>query len=154
MAKEIERKFLVDKSKMGFLAGITPIDIKQGYLAKVANATVRVRIADHRGFLTIKGRSVGIVCDEHEYEVPVLDAIEMLCNNCTGMVIVKKRYEVPVGAFVFEVDVFEGPLAGLIVAEVELPTEDTVVVLPDWVGEEVSTDHRYKNSVLSDKGMP
>lgn len=149
MGKEIERKFLVDAKNLEFLKGVEPTEISQGYLSKERLATVRVRIAGVKSYLTIKGPATGLVCDEFEYEIPLSDAKEMLQNNCDGGVISKMRYEIPVDDFIFEVDVFGGKLRGLVVAEVEIPSEDTEITLPTWAGKEVSLDFRYKNSFLA-----
>lgn len=153
MGTEIERKFLVKESIIDVLKGIAPTDIMQGYLSKEANATVRIRLSGDRAFLTVKGLATGISCDEWEYEIPPTDAKTMLAKNSTGDVIVKKRYEIVHDGLTFEVDVFGGKLSGLIVAEVELPSEETVVNLPEWAGKEVSLDFRYKNAVLANSGV-
>ncbi|SDP56115.1 adenylate cyclase [Selenomonas ruminantium] len=144
MAKEIERKFLVRENWQPQNAGV---DIAQGYLSTVPERTVRVRIKADRAFLTIKGRNEGISRPEFEYEIPVADAEELL-QLAEQPVLRKKRYLEKHGGFLWEIDVFAGANVGLVVAEIELPTEDTVFSPPCWLGEEVSGDVRYYNANL------
>jgi adenylate cyclase len=148
MGVEIERKFLV--SSDGWHAGAGEgLAYRQGYLCRETGRTVRVRIvAEYEAYLTVKGTASGNRRAEFEYEIPVEDAEEMLAM-CDGTIIEKTRYRVPQGGLVWEVDVFAGDNAGLIVAEVELESEDQVVPLPEWAGREVSEDRRYSNSNLS-----
>ncbi|MES2125234.1 MAG: CYTH domain-containing protein [Gemmatimonadota bacterium] len=148
MAHEIERKFLIvpgawrpDPAK-----GLV---VRQGYLSHDPARTVRVRVAGAQGFLTIKGMTRGISRLEFEYPIPVADAEQMLDTLCLHPLIEKKRYREWYGGWHWEIDVFEGENAGLIVAEVELPTEVATVALPSWVGREVSDDPRYFNSNLA-----
>ena len=146
MSKEIERKFLVKKELFH------PHDegeyIAQGYLSSVPERTVRVRIKNHSGYLTVKGKHSGISCNEFEYDIPESDAKKLL-ELCEPSIIIKRRYIVNVNNSKWEVDVFEGDNAGLIVAEIELATENEIFGKPDWIGEEVSSDVRYYNSNLS-----
>lgn len=152
MGKEIERKFLVkDNSFIGMATDRK--DIMQGYLSVNPDATVRVRVAGEKAFITVKGRNSGAVRDEWEYPLPLADAREMLKRCCSGCIF-KTRYIVPFDARVWEVDVFAGRLAGLIVAEVELDSADAAVTLPPFAGREVTDDARYYNSVLSDASSP
>ncbi len=145
MGIEIERKFLVrDRS---ILDGLTGTAFVQGYLSTDPDRTVRVRRAGDRAFLTIKGRSVGAARPEFEYEIP-LDDVDALVALCVGSPIVKTRYRIPHGPLAWEIDVFEGENAGLIVAEIELPSETTAVDPPAWVGLEVTDDPRYFNANL------
>ena len=148
MGVEVERKFLVaDES---WRAGVTSSTrIVQGYLAQTDVATVRVRVKGGTGFLTVKGVSVGVSRSEFEYEVPVADALAMLDELAQGPVIDKVRHLVPVGDHVWEVDVFAGPNAPLVMAEVELAHADERFVRPDWAGTEVSDDQRYFNVNLA-----
>ena len=147
MAQEIERKFLVhDTSIVDSLAGER---LTQGYLSHDKNATVRVRIAGTTGWLTIKGKTVGATRSEFEYPVPEEDARQMLDELCGAGVIDKTRYRLPQGELCWEIDVFHGDNDGLIVAEIELPSEDTPFDRPAWLGEEVTGDPRYYNSALS-----
>jgi adenylate cyclase len=147
MAQEIERKFLIrDPGIVDSLAGER---LTQGYLSHDKNATVRVRIAGTTGWLTIKGKTVGATRSEFEYPVPQEDARQMLDELCGAGVIDKTRYRLPQGELCWEIDVFHGDNDGLIVAEIELPSEDTAFDKPEWLGEEVTGDPRYYNSALS-----
>jgi len=148
MGIEVERKFLV--SDESWRAGVTSSTrIVQGYIAQTGSATVRVRVKGDRGFLTIKGLSVGVSRSEFEYEVPVADALAMLDELAQGPVIDKVRHLVPVGDHVWEVDVFAGENAPLVMAEVELADSQEAFVRPDWAGVEVSDDQRYFNVNLA-----
>jgi len=147
MATEIERKFLV-KNQAWRDSVIAESSIKQGYLANQANATVRVRIARETAFLTIKGATKGISRSEFEYEIPVSDAEEMLNALAEQPLIEKTRYKVQCGGHIWDLDVFAGANSGLVLAEVELGSEDESFVLPKWAGEEVSDDPRYYNANL------
>ena len=146
MAKEIERKFLVKKEL--FKPSVEGEFIAQGYLSSTPEHTVRIRIKNHRGYLTIKGRNTGISRSEFEYEIPEVDAKELL-ELCEPSIIVKHRHNINFNGSKWEVDVFEGDNEGLIVAEIELKSEDETFSKPDWIGEEVSFDVRYYNSNLS-----
>ena len=148
MPLEIERKFLVDG---GFRElSFKSYRIVQGYLSTESGRTVRVRLRDDRGFLTIKGaaKDGGFSRFEWEKEIPASEAGDLL-KLCAGRVIDKTRYLVkgPDG-HVFEVDEFHGANEGLVVAEVELKSEDEDFIRPDWLGEEVTGDRRYYNSML------
>lgn len=148
MATEIERRFLVRDA--AFLAGRSGDRIVQGYVAKEPGAmTTRVRLRAGRGYLTLKGARYGLSRQEFEYEIPAADARAILDSHCGNRLIRKTRYLVPFAAHVFEVDVFEGRHAGLIVAEVELRCETEDVALPPWLGTEVTYDKRYGNFALS-----
>lgn len=146
MAVEIERKFLVRTDQWRELG--TPIYYCQGYLNSGANNTVRIRIAGDRAMLTVKGPSEGMKRLEFEYEIPVADAKELL-ELCVGARIEKYRTKISLNDLVWEVDEFLGANAGLILAEVELSSEDQSVELPAWVGKEVTGDARYFNSQLA-----
>jgi adenylate cyclase len=146
MGIEIERKFLLRNDHwrtLGF-----PIHYAQGYLVADGEKTVRVRIAGDEGFLTIKGRSQGISRKEFEYFVPVEDAIEML-KLCSIPVIEKYRTKVAFEDKIWEIDEFEGENKGLLLAEIELKSEDESFSIPEWIGEEVTGDFRYFNSYLA-----
>ena len=147
MALEIERKFLVMGS---FREHATHhVRIVQGYLSSVPERTVRVRIKGDRGFLTIKGigNTSGASRYEWEREIPVPEADQLLAL-CEPGVIDKIRYHVPAGSHTYEVDVFHGANDGLIMAEVELATEEQAFERPAWLGAEVTGDPRYYNSAL------
>ncbi|HNV70431.1 MAG TPA: CYTH domain-containing protein [Candidatus Ozemobacteraceae bacterium] len=147
MGKEIERKFLVQGDDWKKLAKGTTY--RQGYLNSTKERTVRVRTIDDKGFLTIKGVTVGATRAEYEYEVPGRDADEMLTNLCEKPLIEKRRYKIPQGNLTWEVDEFLGDNNGLIVAEIELPEEGTKFDKPAWIGKEVTGDPKYFNSNLT-----
>lgn len=148
MAQEIERKFLVTGDGWKALARSSSL-LRQGYLSSNAKATVRVRSwDDERAALTLKGRTSGMTRAEYEYEIPMHDAREML-EMARPHVLEKRRHLVPFGGLTWEVDVFEGRHEGMVIAEVELTSEDQTVELPDWVGTEVTDDDRYYNASLS-----
>lgn len=146
MGLEIERKFLVKKGQTPI--GEKQIRMVQGYLCADPERTVRVRIADEQAFITIKGKLAGISRQEFEYEIPVMDA-EQLMKLAVFPVIEKVRHIVSVDGKKWEVDVFEGANAGLILAEIELLDAGEVVSIPEWVLREVSGDMRYHNSQLA-----
>lgn len=148
MAKEIERKYLVTDSAYHRQASRHE-EITQGYLSTAVDATVRVRIKGSMAFLTIKTRNIGATRDEWEYPIPLADARDMLSAPGCSAVISKTRYYVTHKGLTWEVDEFHGHHQGLVVAEVELPREDTPVEKPEWVGEEVTGDPRYYNSSLA-----
>ena len=146
--QEIERKFLVKSEEWRALASRKYY--KQGYLSRHKERTVRVRIAEENAFLTIKGKSVGATRAEFEYSIPVGEAQMLLDNLCEKPLIEKYRYTLAYEGFTWEIDEFLGDNEGLIVAEIELPAEDTPFALPTWTGEEVTHDARYYNSNLSE----
>ena len=147
MAKEIERKFLVAHG--AWRENIAEVHVfRQGYLNYDSLRTVRVRASEVTGYLTIKGITEGLTRDEFEYEIPLSDALALL-QLCEHPAIEKKRYIVPNGPHVWEVDVFEGANDGLVVAEIELGSEDEAFIKPNWLGNEVSGDRKYSNSALS-----
>jgi adenylate cyclase len=142
---EIERKFLVrDRSVLDESAGLR---YRQGYLSRDPDRTVRVRLTGGRAFLTVKGRSEGPTRAEFEYEIPVADA-EALLALCEGPLIDKTRHRIEHASHTWEVDVFHGANEGLVVAEVELESPGEPVTLPDWIGDEVTSDPRYYNANL------
>lgn len=144
MALEIERKFLVDAEKLSEIHLTGGEKISQGYLSTDIEKTVRVRIKKNQGFLSVKTKNIGIVRREFEYEIPLADAEELL-KLCGKNILSKVRYEIEFEDHVWEVDIFEGRHAGLILAEVEIKSPDELVKIPSWVGEEVSGDSRYYN---------
>ena len=146
MATEIERKFLVsDESWRADV--VSRIVMRQNYLA--TRPAVRVRLADDQGYLTIKGKTRNFSRAEYEYPIPAADAEEMLDRLCEGHEIRKTRHLVPFGGKMWEIDVFEGENAGLVVAEIELESEDEPFELPPWIGEEATGRKEYYNSALS-----
>ncbi|MEP2936425.1 MAG: CYTH domain-containing protein [Gilvibacter sp.] len=146
---EIERKFLV-KNKGFKKQAYDATLIKQGFLNTHPERTVRVRVKDDQGWITIKGLSnnSGTTRSEWEHLIDVEEANELL-KICEPGIIEKTRYLVAVQSHLFEVDVFEGDNEGLIVAEVELQSEDEVFEAPSWLGIEVTGDIKYYNSNLS-----
>lgn len=146
MPKEIERKFLVVSDEY---KNSPRKYYKQGYLSVEPDKTVRVRVAGDKGFLTVKGRNNGISRAEYEYEIPAADANDMLDNLVKIGVIEKWRYVCVIDDKKWEVDEFLGDNAGLVVAEIELQSEDEPFTKPAWAGDEVSGDARYYNSSLS-----
>ncbi len=144
---EIERKFLVKDNS--FLDDFSRSNrIVQGYLSSHPERTVRVRIKGENGYLTIKGKSEGFSRYEWEKEINFEEA-EKLLQLCESGVIDKIRYDVIVGTHIFEVDVFYGENEGLVLAEIELQTEDETFEKPNWLGQEVTEDIKYYNSYLS-----
>lgn len=146
MAKEIERKFLIDDSFSKNLKD--GVHISQGYIKTSDNTVVRARIKGESAFLTLKGENKGMTCSEFEYEIPVSDAKEIIKELCSGGTVDKTRYEVNHGAHLWEIDVFHGKNNGLVVAEVELSSENESVEIPSWVTEEVTSQTKYFNSSL------
>lgn len=149
MGREIERKFLV--SRDAWRPGFDPKPMRQGYLAFGPPVSIRVRVSGGGAFLNIKQSTLDISRDEFEYEIPAEDAEFMLANLCAGRLIEKTRHHVRHGGLVWEVDVFEGANAGLVVAEVELEDAGQPVDVPPWAGPEVSGDPRYLNSSLAQR---
>lgn len=146
MGKEIEHKFLV-KSDDWKTTSTKGVLYSQGYIS--FNPAVRVRIAGEIGYLTLKSKMTGITRQEFEYEIPVDNAKEMLATLTKGDIIEKKRYLCVVAGKTWEIDVFSGKNEGLVVAEIELESEDEPFEIPAWVGECVTHDRRYLNSSLS-----
>ena len=142
---EIERKFLVDVQRWTDRSGGTAY--RQAYLSKEGN-TVRARVAGDKAYLTIKGKAVGISRPEFEYEIPVADA-EALFKLAVSAVVSKTRYRQTYGGKLWEIDVFHGDNEGLVVAEIELGSEDEAFEKPDWLGPEISADKRYTNAALA-----
>lgn len=147
MAQEIERKFLVKGEFKSLSCKATRIT--QGYLCSVPERTVRVRVKGEKGFITIKGmgNDSGASRFEWEKEIPVSEVQDLL-KICEPGVIDKTRYLVKVGAHTYEVDEFYGDNQGLVVAEVELGAENEDFIKPEWLGEEVTGDVKYYNSML------
>jgi len=145
MALEIERKFLVRSHEYRRSTEVEVI--KQGYLSKESTRTVRIRVKGDQGFITVKGRSINATRSEFEYIIPVKDAEQML-ELCLTPLIVKQRFLVEHKGHTWEVDEFDGENKGLIVAEIELGSEDEAFEIPEWIGEEVTQDPKYFNSQL------
>jgi len=152
MGKEIEKKFLIiNEDWRGFAEGKKYC---QGYLAAEDGKTVRVRIIGDKGFLTIKGRTIGETRLEFEYEIPLEDARELLRELCRKPLIEKTRYKIPFKGFIWEVDEFAGENRGLIFAEIELKYEGEKFSQPHWIGQEVTGDPRYYNANLVNNPFP
>ena len=150
MAKEIEHKFTVKSDKYKSLA--TPTLYRQGYIPTTNGMTVRVRIAGEKGFVTFEDKTIGMSRNEFEYEIPVAEACQMLDTLCDKPQIEKYRYVIPAEqGLKWEVDEFLGDNAGLVVAEIEVPAEDTKFSLPEWIDKEVTGDKKYNNSQLCKK---
>lgn len=144
MSLEIEHKYLVANDSFKTNA-ISVTNIRQGYLARDIDATVRVRVAGKRAFLTVKTRNAGCVRKEFEYEIPRDEGIELL-KICKGEIIEKDRYLTPFGGFDWEIDVFRNQPEGIVLAEIELPAADTPYPLPPFVGKNVTGEPEYYNS--------
>jgi len=149
VGQEIERKFLVTNDTWRTKA--TGTRYRQGFLSTEPERTVRVRIAGDRGTLTIKGKTIGATRPEFEYDIPREDAEQLLDTLCQRPLIEKVRYLLREGPHTWEIDVFEGDNAGLVVAEIELQREDEAFERPPWLGEEVTHDPRYFNASLVHK---
>jgi CYTH domain-containing protein len=147
---EIERKFLINAEKWNLFPKPEPVLIKQGYLLNSPEATVRLRTKGDLGYLTIKGESKGISREEFEYQIPFNDVIQMF-NNFQSKVLSKWRYTLTFENKIWEIDVFKGKLSGLILAEIELKSEDETFTLPPFIDEEVSFNPEYYNSNLIKK---
>ena len=146
MGVEIERKFLLTGDAWRTLG--EPVLLRQGYLSSDPERTVRVRIEGGQGPLTIKGMSVGATRGEGEYPIAVDEAAELLDRLCQQPIIEKYRRRIDFAGNVWEVDEFLGANAGLVVAEIELASEQQAFDQPEWIGEEVTHDRRYFNSSL------
>lgn len=146
MGKEIERKFVVDRAV--WVSQDAGIHFKQGYLNSQKERVVRVRIEGSVAKLTIKGVTTGVTRSEFEYGIPVEDAAILLDQLCEQPLIDKHRHKEVHSGKTWEIDVFHGPNEGLVVAEIELGSEDEKFELPAWVIDEVSSDPRYYNSNL------
>jgi len=146
MGKEIEKKFLIANEDWRGLA--EGLHYFQGYLSTQKDKTVRVRTIGEKGFLTVKGRTIGEARLEFEYEIPVKDARELLRELCHQPLIEKKRHKIPFDGFTWEVDEFAGENQGLIFAEIELKYEGQTFSKPQWIGKEVTGDSKYYNANL------
>ena len=147
MPVEIERKFLV-QNNLWKKAADSGVLCRQGYLLISPEKTIRVRIINPTAFLTIKGKSTGITRAEFEYEIPLSHATELL-TLCEGRIVEKQRHHLIHHEQPWVIDCFLGKHKGLVLAEVELETEDQKIDLPDWLGQEVSTNPAYYNSNLA-----
>jgi len=150
MGVEIERKFrLIDDSWRDRVCQKTLL--RQGYIANTRRASVRVRLAGEAGWLSVKAMTPGLSRAEYEAAIPAVEANEMLDRLCEGPLIEKWRHIVVYQGSEWEIDEFLGENAGLVIAELELESEDTVFARPPWLGVEVTHDERYYNFRLSEK---
>jgi len=150
MGVEIERKFLVNKEKWSQVIKEEQSFFRQGYIISDPEKTIRVRLTDSAGFITIKGLTVGATRTEYEYPIPKEDAQQLLDNFCDSE-LSKIRYFITHHNKLWEVDEFLGNNEGLIVAEIELADENESFSLPDWVDSEVTHEKKYSNSNLAIK---
>jgi len=148
MKLEIERKYLVDKAMWNAFEKPVPAFLKQGYLLTSSDKTIRIRVTDTDGYLTIKGETIGATRKEFEYAISKSEAQELLNDFCDS-VISKVRYRVLYEGNVWEVDEFRDDNEGLIIAEIELESESQKFRLPDWVAREVTGEENYYNSFLA-----
>ena len=147
MAWEIERKYLVDLRR--WRPSSPGVAFRQGYIADGRGGSVRVRIAGDQGLLTVKGPTHGTRRLEFEYAIPIADAQVMLDQLCAGKIVEKTRHRELHEGRIWEIDVFHGDNAGLVVAEIELPEIESTFTLPAWASKEVSADLRYGNGRLA-----
>lgn len=145
--KEIERKFLVDRSAWIKQVKTSCVHITQAYLQNSKEQTIRLRLRDDNAYLTIKGPTLSLTRNEYEYEIPFQEAEQMILDFKLK-VLKKRRYLIDYASKTWEVDVFEAELKGLIIAEIELESEQETFEKPAWIGEEVSYDSSYFNANL------
>jgi adenylate cyclase len=148
MALEIERKFLLQSDAWREFA-TSRVLMRQGYLSSSNRSSIRVRIAGEQAWLNLKARKSTRTRLEYEYPIPRTDAEEILANLCSGPLVEKYRHEIVAGPHVWEIDEFIGDNAGLVVAEIELRSEDDDFARPAWLGTEVTEDERYYNFNLA-----
>lgn len=146
MGVEIEKKFLL-KNEDWKKQCTKGVKIKQGYLNSHTERTVRVRLSDGKGKITIKGKTENITRKEFEYQIPYKEALSLI-QLCETPIIEKTRFKVKLGNLTWEIDQFGGENVGLIIAEVELKSENQILNIPSWIGQEVSKDSKYYNSSL------
>lgn len=150
MALEIEHKYLVKPEAWAEVAPLRSVALKQAYLSTDPEKTIRVRTMNGSAYITIKGKSRGAVRAEYEYEIPLADAQELI-RHFGSMPVEKTRHYVEFEGKTWEVDEFEGSNEGLLIAEIELSSEEEAYALPGWAGADVTHDQRYANSNLSIK---
>jgi len=146
MGIEIEKKFLITNDRWKALGNGK--EYCQGYLSSGKGTSLRIRTIGEHGIITVKGPNEGGKRLEFEYDIPYVDAREMLDKLCLKPLIDKIRYKIPFGGFTWEVDVFKGENAGLVFAEIELENVDQPFDIPEWIGEEVTGDPKYYNASL------
>ena len=144
---EIERKYLVHNRVLNYIDKAKPLSITQAYLVNEKSKSVRVRVINDRAFLTIKSEMKNLTRSEYEYEIPVKEALSLI--EVFDLKVLKKlRYKIEYQLKTWEIDVFEGKLQGLVIAEIELEREDEKFETPEWVNKEVTFDSRYLNANL------
>jgi CYTH domain-containing protein len=148
MAVEIERKFLVDHEKWQQLAKPDAMHFRQGYIFSDEKKTIRVRVTDTEAYITIKGSTAGFSRSEFEYTIPKADGVQLL-DSFAASELEKYRYCITYAGKLWEVDEFLGNNQGLLMAEIELDSENEEFDLPPWATTEVTGDKRYYNSYLS-----
>ena len=148
MGKEIERKFLLNLEEWNKVDKPVGKHLRQGYISNDPTKTIRVRIAETKAWLTIKGITIGASRLEYEYEIPIGEATELLDNFCESA-LEKIRYEIDYEGKTWEIDVFSGDNDGLIVAEIELLSEEEQFERPMWIAAEVTADKCYYNANLT-----
>lgn len=146
---EIERRFLVNIEEMPSLKNMEYVDIVQAYIPS-NGIVVRIRTADYKAYLTLKGPKVEAKADEFEYEIPIEDANKLIKKYCK-LSLSKKRYVIPFGGLKIELDVFKKNLKGLVIAEIELPNENFAFDVPNWFDREITHDHDYSNIKLAER---
>jgi CYTH domain-containing protein len=147
MGQEIERKFLVSNNT--YREKADGVLYQQGFLSVDPERVIRIRVVGEKATINIKAKGKGITRPEYEYKIPFSDAMELFSDVCIQPLIEKIRYRIQIGPVIWEVDEFLGDNEGLILAEVELRNEYEQVILPGWVGEEVTHDDRYYNNYLA-----
>jgi adenylate cyclase len=147
MPVEIERKFLIVSDEWR-RNSMRSVKLQDGLIASVDGRKVRVRIADDQAFLTVKGARSGFSRDEFEYHIPMVDAERLIKHHCDGRVVTKTRHFVLEDGFTFEVDVYDGLLEGVIIAEAELASPEQSFPRPEWLGEEVTGKEEYRKISL------
>ncbi len=147
MFTEIERKFLVNNDTWRNKAKST--EFWQGYIHSDANCLVRIRVEGEQAYLTIKGPKNGIARPEFEYAIPKIEAEDLLQNLAKKPLIHKIRHTLHVGEHLWEIDEFCGDNSGLILAEIELNKEHEYFEKPEWLGEEITFDARYRHASLA-----
>ncbi|MEY4769185.1 MAG: hypothetical protein RL637_1824 [Pseudomonadota bacterium] len=148
MAIEIEHKFLLVNENWRSLVN-HQVNYKQGYLTSEINNSIRIRTADQWAWINIKSATLGNQRQEYEYEIPIADAEEILTTLCHQPLIEKTRYFINDGWHIWEIDEFWGANQGLIIAEIELASQDESFIKPEWVGEEVTNEQKYYNHYLN-----
>jgi len=147
MAREIERKFLVRNDSWTALSKRTQ-RLTDGFVAITNSHKVRVRTYGTRATVTIKTARIGLERAEFEFPIPLADATDLLAHHCSGIILEKTRHHVIFNGLTWEIDVYEGALTGIIVAEIELPELDTAINLPPWIGQEVTFNPDYRTRTL------